>query len=318
MQALYLTLETIEESIGYTVSPFQHIVFSSMDFLNAQLQRDTQTLTLLFNEQGKAIFLYDFFKGEQLGFFPTFVLPSQECISGFGFIALLNPSLVQENIIHKGGVYGKPEGSFIEYTTYKKQTEENIPWNVSPILFTAPKSTVETLIQINSVMDESPEFYETIESYLHDIKQQNASAPLYQEEESYTQEYEEEQEEQEQYNASVTQDNAESNNFPSYHSGYVLTQEQIQEGYRVIDVNGDPNELEQMVGGYYGYITLASEGWFTYILGEGVTPEMDSYLEDSYSYTIQTPQGSTVEASITIQSYYQDGVLAYQEYHTEI
>lgn len=316
MQDLYLTLESIEENSKHTVVPFQQIIFSSMDFIQADLQRDGSSLLLLLEEQGKVVVLQDFFRAEHIGFFPTFILPTQECISGFGFVALRNPSLLQGE--EKGGSYGSPSGSFIEYTSYRKQTEEKIQWTVSPILFTAPESTIRNSVELNPVVDESPEFYNTIEHYIASMKEQAEQQVLYKQVDSPQQEYEEEKEYIEEYQETPVHADTHEYDFPSYHSGYVFTQEQIEQGYRVIAVNGDTNSVEQLVGGYYGYLTLAMEGWFTYILGEGIFPEVDSYLEDSYEYTIQAPDGSTIQGMITVQSYYVEGVLTYQEYHTEI
>lgn len=318
MQDLYLNLTTIGERSEYTVVPFQQIIFSSMDFIKATLHREDRALILILEEHGKTLVLYDFFRAEHMGFFPTFILPTQECISGFGFIALLNPPLLQGDIQYKGGSYGKPAGSFIEYTTYRKRAEETIEWTISPILCTAPQSTIDTSVEVTPVVDESPEFYATIEHYLASVKEQNEQNALYKAEEPPSQEYEEEQEYIETYTEPTQHDVGSTNDFPSYHSGYIFTQEQIESGYRVIAVNGDTNEVEQLVGGYYGYLTLASEGWFTYILGEGVLPEIDNYLEDSYEYTVQMPDDTTVQGTITIQSYYLDGVLTYQDYYTHV
>lgn len=313
MQALYITLEHLDTSSGFTVVPLQQIVFSSMEFIKAELQRDGMTLTMLLQEHGKAVFLYEFFQAEHIGLFPTLILPTKECISGFGFVALLNPHLLQETMYQKEGIYGKPAGSFMEYSAYRKETEESTHWTVSPVLFTAPQSKIHTLVHVNPVVDESPAFYDSMEEYIALMQEQQAEEKHVHED--YGQ-YEGVQEYSEEYHDTAEQNTG--TEFPSYHAGYVLTQEQIAMGYRVTAVNEDPNFIEQMVGGYYGYLTLGYEGWFTYVLGEGVVPEIDSYLEDTYAYTVQSPDGVMIDASLTIQSYYVEGVLTYQEYYTEI
>lgn len=302
---LYIDFANTVDGAVYDVAPLQVVQYvNAGDKKVWQFSRDEDDL--IWVVQNRQVRLRGVFRYETVALYPYFSEDGTTFVSAYTIVVENNPSMITQCM--EATPYGSPQGSIVEMVHKRYEQEESIVWELEPELYVPPTRTLEDTVSFAPAEDETPVFYDMIQEErpashntdaVHDIHPEDVP--------------------NEGMSISDTATEVENVHTAQSYECYLLTQENLDAGFYIVDMNNNPENLEQMVQGYYGYIYMTYYGYVSYTLFDGVFPDAGGYLEDYATYSILSSDGNVIPGELTIQTYYDEmGNLAYIHYSTEV